>query len=116
MRRTMETIRLASASPRRKELLQRLGYVLEVCPSDIDETPFPGESAVDFAERMAAEKAGAHKGPAQGTGRFRGMVPGRGAGASPSGAIRFLGCENWFRLCDLVLFGADCLVVRTGSG
>ena len=62
MRRTMETIRLASASPRRKELLQRLGYVLEVCPSDIDETPFPGESAVDFAERMAAEKAGAHKG------------------------------------------------------
>ena len=58
----MDVIRLASGSPRRKELLERLGYRLEICPSDIDETPFPAEDAIDFAERMAAAKAASHKG------------------------------------------------------
>ena len=58
----METLLLASASPRRKELLERLGYVLEVCPSNVDETPFEGEDPVEFAERMAAAKAVDHPG------------------------------------------------------
>jgi septum formation protein len=58
----LETVLLASASPRRRELLERIGYVLEICPSDVDETPFPDENPVDFAERMAAAKAADHKG------------------------------------------------------
>lgn len=58
----MERIVLASASPRRKELLERLGYSLTICPSDIDETPFTGEEPIEFAERMAAAKAADHKG------------------------------------------------------
>ena len=58
----MESVLLASASPRRKELLERVGYSLEVCPSDVDETPFPGEDPIEFAERMAAAKAMDHKG------------------------------------------------------
>jgi septum formation protein len=51
---------LASASPRRLELLARLGVAPDaVTPADIDETPRKGELAVPYAERMAAEKAAA---------------------------------------------------------
>lgn len=47
---------LASASPRRRELLERLGLVVQVEPADIDETARPGESARDHALRLAVEK------------------------------------------------------------
>ncbi|MCB9763443.1 MAG: septum formation inhibitor Maf [Alphaproteobacteria bacterium] len=58
------TLTLASGSPRRRLLLGQLGYALRVAPADIDETPRPGEGPVDFALRMAREKAaaGAHPG------------------------------------------------------
>ena len=49
---------LASASPRRRELLVRLGVVPDaVAPADIDETPFKAELPRDYARRMAREKA-----------------------------------------------------------
>jgi septum formation protein len=49
---------LASASPRRLELLARLGIVPDaVVPAEIDETPRKGELPAPYAERMAAEKA-----------------------------------------------------------
>ncbi|REG81759.1 Maf family protein [Marinomonas pollencensis] len=48
---------LASASPRRKELLGQLVRHFEVCPADIDETPYQDESASDYVLRMAHEKA-----------------------------------------------------------
>jgi septum formation protein len=50
---------LASASPRRKELLERLGLRLQVVPAAIDETPRPDEHAADYVRRMAAEKCAA---------------------------------------------------------
>jgi septum formation protein len=50
---------LASASPRRRELLERIGLALEVVPADLDETPQPGESARPYAVRLAAEKCAA---------------------------------------------------------
>ena len=51
---------LASASPRRLELLARLGVVPDaVTPADIDETPRKSELPAPYAERMAAEKAAA---------------------------------------------------------
>ncbi len=50
---------LASASPRRRELLERLGLVLEVLPADVDETPQPGEKPADYARRVAAAKCDA---------------------------------------------------------
>jgi septum formation protein len=50
---------LASASPRRRELLERIGLTLEVAPVDLDETPRPGESARPYAQRLAAEKCAA---------------------------------------------------------
>ncbi len=49
---------LASASPRRRELLARIGLVPDaVAPADIDETPQRGERPRPHAVRLAAEKA-----------------------------------------------------------
>ena len=49
---------LASASPRRRELLARLGIEpARVVHADIDETPGKGELPRDYARRMAREKA-----------------------------------------------------------
>ena len=48
---------LASASPRRQELLRNAGIAFEVQPAHIPEDPLPGEGAKDCAERLAREKA-----------------------------------------------------------
>lgn len=49
---------LASASPRRRDLLARLGVAPDaVTPADIDENPRKGERPRDYALRMALEKA-----------------------------------------------------------
>lgn len=48
---------LASASPRRRWLLAKLGRPFEVDAPDIPEVPHAGEAADVFAERMAIEKA-----------------------------------------------------------
>ncbi len=48
---------LASASPRRRDLLQALGWKLHIHPADIIEEVDPGESALQFVKRMAQEKA-----------------------------------------------------------
>ena len=53
----MTSIVLASASPRRAELLMQIGLTFRVRPADIDETPGSGESARDYVERLAREKA-----------------------------------------------------------
>jgi septum formation protein len=57
-------IYLASQSPRRRELLKQIGVAFDVlplrgmpCRIDVVEVPQAGESAPDFARRMASEKA-----------------------------------------------------------
>ena len=52
---------LASASPRRRELLAQLGVQFEVVVADIDETPVAGEAPEVYVVRMALEKARAVK-------------------------------------------------------
>src|SRR5258708_19566903 len=47
---------LASASPRRQELLRNAGIAFTVQPADIDESPRDGESPVDCAQRLTREK------------------------------------------------------------
>lgn len=52
------TLILASASPRRRELLARLGIAPDrIAPADIDESPLKTEVPRDYARRMAREKA-----------------------------------------------------------
>jgi septum formation protein len=48
---------LASASPRRAEILHNAGYAFAVVSSAIDETPIPGESAPEMVQRLADAKA-----------------------------------------------------------
>ena len=48
---------LASQSPRRAELIGRLGLAFETLPADIDETYLPGEQPEAHAERLARAKA-----------------------------------------------------------
>lgn len=48
---------LASASPRRQELLRNAGIPFTVQPANIDETPLPAEPPRACAERLAREKA-----------------------------------------------------------
>ena len=48
---------LASASPRRQELLRNTNIPFEVQPAHINEDPLPGEKAKDCAQRLAREKA-----------------------------------------------------------
>jgi septum formation protein len=48
---------LASASPRRKELLAQAGFTFTVAPASIPEEPKPGESPIAYVARLAREKA-----------------------------------------------------------
>jgi septum formation protein len=48
---------LASASPRRRELLGRFGVEFRVEPADVDETPIPGAGGEDAARDIATRKA-----------------------------------------------------------
>jgi len=54
---------LASSSPRRAELLSRLGLSYEVAPADIDESRRPDEPPATYVERLAREKARAVASP-----------------------------------------------------
>lgn len=50
---------LASASPRRKALLEQIGIACLVHPVDLDETPHPNEQPLAYVRRLAAEKSAA---------------------------------------------------------
>lgn len=56
---TRPPIILASASPRRRELLGQLGYRFEVRPADVDERWDPAEDPAEHALRLARAKAAA---------------------------------------------------------
>jgi septum formation protein len=50
---------LASASPRRAEILRNAGIPFEILPGGIDEIPLPGEPAHEYVLRLAREKSSA---------------------------------------------------------
>lgn len=49
---------LASGSPRRKLLLQQIGYNFKVIPSHVEEPPFTGADPAEYASNLASLKAG----------------------------------------------------------
>ncbi|TNE72138.1 MAG: septum formation inhibitor Maf [Gammaproteobacteria bacterium] len=53
----MASVILASASPRRAELLDQIGVDYSVQPADVDETPVEGECPEDYVTRLALGKA-----------------------------------------------------------
>ena len=50
-------IYLASASPRRRELLEQIGVTYRLLPVEVDETPLQSESPEEYVSRLALEKA-----------------------------------------------------------
>jgi septum formation protein len=52
-----DSVLLASASPRRQELLRQIGVAHRVVPADLDESRLPGEPPAAYVERLAAAKA-----------------------------------------------------------
>jgi len=52
-------LHLASRSPRRAELLTRLGVSFELLDLDLPEVRQPGEAAAEYVRRVAREKSGA---------------------------------------------------------
>jgi septum formation protein len=87
---------LASASPRRAELLTAAGFAFEVRVTNVDETPGTGESPREYVVRVAREKALAAQGPAH-AGRLEPAPPG------PDDAGR------------QIILGADTTVVVDGE-
>ncbi|HKF47930.1 MAG TPA: Maf family protein [Terracidiphilus sp.] len=53
----MSKLVLASASPRRRELLAQVGYEFDVHPAHIPESPLVGEGPVAYVTRLARQKA-----------------------------------------------------------
>ena len=53
----MRSLILASASPRRRELLTQAGYTFEVYPAHVNEDLRPGEDAISYVVRLARDKA-----------------------------------------------------------
>lgn len=52
-----ESLILASASPRRAEILRSVGWNFTVAAADVDETPLPDEAPAAYVERLALTKA-----------------------------------------------------------
>jgi septum formation protein len=55
--RTKLKLILASASPRRAEILRNAGFLFEVQPANVDETPLTGETPGAYVQRVATAKA-----------------------------------------------------------
>src|SRR5579863_8571731 len=91
---------LASASPRRRELLAQAGFVFEVRPAHIPEDPREGEDPIAYVVRLAREKAEAV---------FRGSTA-EGRGSSDEGqGPRIEGRDA------IVVLGADTTVTIDGE-
>lgn len=56
---TRDFVYLASASPRRRELLAQIGVPFEIEPADVDESQLADESAAAYVQRLANDKAAA---------------------------------------------------------
>jgi septum formation protein len=83
---------LASASPRRAELLRAAGYAFEIVVTDVDELVRPGETAPAYVRRLAAEKSEAAR-----------VSTAKAAPHVPDGPE------------DVIILGADTVVVIDGQ-
>ena len=101
---------LASASPRRRELLAQVGYRFQVVPAHIPEDPLPGEDPVVYVTRLAQEKAEAvYRELSSISSGFvdGGEDPSSTTGADPAGvkrpALRVLGADTTVTLDNTIL-------------
>lgn len=101
---------LASASPRRRELLAQAGFEFEVCPAHIAEEPRPGEDPVAYVTRLAREKAEAvMQGTEKQGPRDRGNEGVEKQGTRKRGHEASVGARD-----EIVVLGADTTVTLDG--
>jgi len=106
---------LASASPRRKLLLERVGVALTIAPADVDESVLPDELPLDYVRRVAGAKAFAHPLPegawvlaADTTVELGGVVFGKAADADEAAEmLRRLAGHTHHVITAVVLRGHD---------
>jgi len=104
----MSRLILASASPRRRELLAQAGFEFDVCPAHIPEQPRPGEDPEAYVTRLALEKAQAVYN-SQGTrGKGNEGTEKQGSGSRVQVSGRDVALEDW------VVLGADTTVTLDG--
>jgi septum formation protein len=98
---------LASASPRRRELLAQAGFVFEVHPARIPEDPLPNEDPIAYVVRLAREKAEAvyrELALCQGATSVVPQRPQNEAGAlAPEGTLTVLGADTTVTLDNHIL-------------
>lgn len=86
---------LASASPRRRELLAQAGFTFQVRPAHIAEDPRPGEDPIAYVVRLAREKAQAV---------YRELTAQPGASASAAlNSLAVLGADTTVTIDDQIL-------------
>ena len=86
---------LASASPRRRELLAQAGFTFQVRPAHIAEDPRPGEDPIAYVVRLAREKA-------QAVYRELTVEPGASASAALN-SLAVLGADTTVTIDDQIL-------------
>ena len=104
---------LASASPRRAELLRSAGYTFDVVVTDVDESIRPGESPSIYVRRLAADKSAAAQSRIAITAGLKACTTPVGTDAvqaSPGADV-----VQAFRPAETVILGADTTVVVDGE-
>ena len=96
---------LASASPRRAELLRSAGYTFAVVVADVDESIREAESPSTYVRRLAAEKSAAAAIAA-----LKGCATSATAAVSPGSNV-----AQGFGAAETIILGADTTVVVDGE-
>ncbi len=96
---------LASASPRRAELLRAAGFDFDVMPTNVDESMRAGESPYAYVRRLAADKSAAGLAALKGCARAVTTV----------GTVRETPIAQAFSPADAIILGADTAVVVDGD-
>lgn len=99
---------LASASPRRKELLEKIGFTVKTIPADVEETSLEDEEPTEFVKRMARSKVLAVVQRLKGS--MAPVPPGDDQGAAQTALASAHGGQQarW-------VVGADTIVVLSGE-
>jgi len=107
---------LASASPRRAELLRAAGYEFEVVVADVDEREREGETPASYVRRLAAEKSAAVQAALKGCATSDTTGEGDHAPVlvAPVLVAPVLVAQP-FRAADVIILGADTTVVVDGE-
>jgi septum formation protein len=91
---------LASASPRRAELLRAAGFEFDVAVTDVDESIRAGESPQAYVRRLAADKS---------------LAALKGCATGADDARQETAVAQAFRPADVIILGADTAVVVDGD-